>query len=356
MEAGGGGMTRRQALKITAVAGLSLGLGGGVAAALWREAGLHRVRSTRIRMGTPVTLTVLHSDAASARELMERAFAEMERLERLLSRHRPDTPLSRLNREGVLREVPGELEQVLGEALRCAERSGGAFDPTVAPLLELYRQHAGSPAGPEPGEIAGARALVDFRAVRQDPGGIHFLRPGMSLTLDGIAKGFVVDRVVGVLVAGGADRVLVDAGGDMASSGGAAPGSPPWTVALQHPREPEGTLGTVQLQGTAVASSGDYVQRFSADGALHHIIDPRTGVSPLESAGVSVLARTAMEADVLSTTVFVLGPDAGTAFLSGIAGVEGMVVTGDGRRVTTAGFPLETPRLQGHDRARAGQS
>lgn len=339
MEGGSGGMTRRKALKITAVAGLSLGLGGGVAAALWREAGLHRVRSTRIRMGTPVTLTVLHSDAASARELVERAFAEMERLEEILSRYRPHTPLSTLNREGVLHAPPEELERVLGRALELAERSGGAFDPTVAPVLEFHRRHAGSDLPPDQGELARARELVDFREVRREEGRIALLRPGMALTLDGIAKGFVVDRVVGVLVAGGAERVLVDAGGDMASSTGGSPGAPPWTVALQHPRDPGDTLGEVQLQGGAVASSGDYVQRFSADGTLHHIIDPRTGVSPLESAGVSVLASTAMDADALSTAAFVLGPEGGTAFLEALPGVEGMVVTREGGTRTTSGFP-----------------
>jgi FAD:protein FMN transferase len=339
MEGVPGGMTRRQALKITAVAGLSLGLGGGVAAALWREAGLHRVRSTRIRMGTPVTLTVLHSDAASARELVERAFGEMERLEEILSRYRPHTPLSTLNREGVLHAPPEELERVLGRALELAERSRGAFDPTVAPLLELNRRHAGTHLPPDQGELARARELVDFREVRREEGRIALLRPGMALTLDGIAKGFVVDRVVGVLVAGGADRVLVDAGGDMASSPGASLVAPPWTVALQHPRDPGGTLGEVQLQGGAVASSGDYVQRFSADGTLHHIIDPRTGVSPPESAGVSVLAATAMDADALSTAAFVLGPTEGTAFLEAIPGVEGMVATREGGTRTTSGFP-----------------
>jgi FAD:protein FMN transferase len=110
-------------------------------------------------------------------------------------------------------------------------------------------------------------------------------------------------------------------------------------VALQHPRDPGGTLGEVQLQGGAVASSGDYVQRFSADGTLHHIIDPRTGVSPPESAGVSVLAATAMDADALSTAAFVLGPTEGTAFLEAIPGVEGMVATREGGTRTTSGFP-----------------
>lgn len=341
MAGSSGGMSRRKALRITAVAGLSLGLGGGLVGALWREAGLHRIRSTRLRMGTPVTLTLVHSDAALAGELVERAFAEMERLEDILSRHRPHTPLALLNRHGVLREVPGELDLVLGRALELSERSGGAFDPSVAPLVELYRRYVGTDHPPDKGELAGARALVEHRAIRREGGSVSLLRPGMSLTLDGIAKGFVVDRVVAVLVAGGADRVLVDAGGDMASSAGASPGSPPWTVALQHPRDPGGTLGEVQLHGTAVASSGDYVQRFSTDGTLHHIIDPRTGVSPLESAGVSVLAATAMDADALSTAVFVLGPDAGTAFLSDIPDADGMVVTREGRIVTTAGFPRQ---------------
>lgn len=332
-------VSRRRALKITAVAGLSLGLGGGLARALWREAGLHRVRSTRIRMGTPVTLTVVHADAGLAGALVEGAFAEMERLEEILSRHRAHTPVATLNRVGVLRRVPQELERVLGRALELAERSGGAFDPTVAPLLELYGRHAGTDLRPDRGGLDRARALVDFRAVRMEAEGVAFLRPGMSITLDGIAKGFVVDRVVEVLVQGGADRVLVDAGGDMASSTGASAGSPPWTVGLQHPRDPAALLGEVQLQGKAVASSGDYVQRFSTDGTLHHIIDPRTGVSPLESAGVSVLATTAMDADALSTAAFVLGPDSGIAFLSEVDGAEGMVVTGNGRIVQTAGFP-----------------
>jgi FAD:protein FMN transferase len=337
MEAGNG-ITRRQALRITAVTGLSVALGGGVVAALLREAGLHQVRSTRIRLGTPVTMTLVHPDAQLAAELVDRAFHEMDRLEEILSRHRPHTPLSVLNREGILHTPPEELTLVLDRALHYAGRSNGAFDPTILPLLEFHRGRTGPVDSPDfPESLARVLSLVDHRGVRLDDHRIS-LEPGMGLTLDGIAKGFVVDRVVELLVAGGVERVLVDAGGDMASTHRDGVTSPPWEVALQHPRDPGASLGTLHLKGNAVATSGDYVQFLSADRGVHHLLDPRTGVSPEETSGVSVVAPSAMDADALSTAAFVLGPEKGASFLAAIPGVEGLLVTREGRMVTTPGF------------------
>ena len=334
----GTGMTRRQALRITAVTGISLALGGGMVAALLREAGLHRVGSTRIRMGTPVTMTLVHPDPKLAAELVERAFHEMDRLEEILSRHRPHTPLSVLNREGTLRTPPGELTLVLDRALHYAARSNGAFDPTVLPLLEFHRGRTGPVDSQGFREaLAGVLALVDHRGVSREDHRIS-LEPGMGLTLDGIATGFVVDRVVELLGVGGVERVLVDAGGDMASTHRDGVASPPWEVALQHPRDRGATLGTLHLKGNAVATSGDYVQFLSADHGVHHILDPRTGLSPEETSGVSVVAPNAMDADALSTAAFVLGPEAGASFLAATPGVEGLLVTREGRMVTTPGF------------------
>ena len=162
-------------------------------------------------------------------------------------------------------------------------------------------------------------------------------RPGMSVTLDGIAKGYVVDRTVATLVAAGADRVLVDAGGDIAS-GGAGSVDEPWTVAVQDPRDEHGTVDLVRLAGGCIATSGDYLQRFTEDRSAHHIIDPRTGYSPSHTASVSVAAKTAMAADALSTAVMVLGSDAGIRLLDGLDGVEGLVVTKAGAAVRTKGF------------------
>ena len=157
----------------------------------------------------------------------------------------------------------------------------------------------------------------------------------MAVTLDGIAKGFVVDRAVAVLTHAGAERVMVEAGGDMSTTAGA---EEPWRIGIQNPHDPGATLGVLQLRGDALASSGDYMQYFTPDRRLHHIIDPRTGRSPEQSSGTTIRAARALDADALSTSVFVLGPVAGIALLGRIDGVEGMLVTKAGEQVASKGF------------------
>jgi FAD:protein FMN transferase len=114
----------------------------------------------------------------------------------------------------------------------------------------------------------------------------------------------------------------------------------PWPVAIQDPLDMSGTLGVVALTGS-IASSGDYMQAFTPDRSLNHIIDPRTARSPLHSSGTTVLAPSAMDADAASTSAFVLGPEAGVAFLNRFEGVEGMVVDKAGNRFLSKGFARE---------------
>lgn len=371
------GISRRQALRITAVAGVSLALGGGLTRALLERTRLHRIRRGRIQMGTEVTITVVHPDAAEAQRLVDVTFDEIERLEAILSRYRPETPVSRLGREGILHAPPPELAEVLGRARDLSERTGGAFDVTVAPLLDLYR--GGTPEGggraarggrggrgggvasavdgalPSREEIEAALALVDYRSLRVEEGVVSLERPGMSITLDGIAKGYVVDRAVATLRSGGAEQVLVEAGGDLATaagdpgaptaggtrsvapSGGRAPG---WEVDVQDPHDPSGSLGVLRLLGEGVASSGDYMHAFTRDRMHHHILDPRTGRSPRHTSGVTVVAPSAMDADALSTAAFVLGPEEGLALLEGAEGVEGLIVGKGGESASTRGLGL----------------
>lgn len=331
-------MNRREALRITAVAGLATAFGGGIVSALLRDAGLHRVTRTRSRMGTLVTLTVIHPDADEAAVMMDAAFSEMERLEGVLSRHRRQSALGRLNAEGRLDRPPAELVEVLGGALALARMSGGAFDPTVLPLLDLYRrsfESRGTP--PTDDEVARRRTRVDHRRVRLSGGEVVLEGSGMALTLDGIAKGFVVDRTVATLVRRGAERVMVDAGGDMAASGEGSV-TDPWTVSVQDPHRRGASAAMLRLAGEGVATSGDYLNRFSLDGRHHHILDPRTGRSPEHTSSVSVVASTAMEADGLSTAIMVMGPERGLELLRRTKGVEGLVVTKDGQRYRTPGF------------------
>ncbi len=331
-------MGRRQAIRITAVAGVSALIGGGLAAELLRRAGLKRISATKTRMGTLVTITMVHAQAQVAWDMIDAAFAEMERLESILSRHRQGTPVARLNAEGAVSGAPPELVEVVSKALAYSVLTEGAFDVTVAPLLNLYASRFERGESP-PGDRTVAQALshVGYERLHLDGTTIAFDGPGMSVTLDGIAKGYIVDRTVGVLVAAGAERVMVDAGGDMASGG---PGSieDPWTVGIQDPHERDKSLGLVRLGGECIATSGDYMQTFTEDRSSHHIIDPRTGRSPDHTSSVTVVTHTAMDADALSTAVLVLGPVAGMELLEESDGTEGVVVTKQHDVLRTAGF------------------
>jgi thiamine biosynthesis lipoprotein len=327
--------SRREALRITAVAGLGLAVGAATVRELIERATLRRISATRTQLGTAVTVTVMHPDEVEGRALVGSAFAEIERLESVLSRYRAGSAVARLNRDGVVRSAPAELVHVVSRALEYARLSDGAFDVTIAPVLNLYveRFRDGLPA-PSEAEVAAAQARVGWRDLDVAGSTIALARPGMAVTLDGIAKGYVVDRGVAALVERGADRVIVQAGGDTSTAGAA---DEPWPVGIQDPHDPRGSLGVVDLRGS-VASSGDYMQAFTPDRRLNHIIDPRTGRSPEASSGTTVLAPTALDADAASTAAFVLGPEAGVAFLDRLDGIEGVVVAKDGRRAESRGF------------------
>lgn len=335
---GAAGVSRRKALRVGGAAGLLLAMGGGLTAAILRRAGLHSASDTRTRMGTLVHVTVVHPDAARARELAGAAFDEIDRLEAVFSGYRPDTPVSRLNRDGVLHDPPAELVAVVRRAFHFAELTGGAFDPTVAPLIELYRSSfAESDAPPAEHALAEAMSRVGHRHVAADEGRIAFARPGMSLALDGIAKGYILDRVVALVTAAGAAGVLADGGGDISAGEGEVAGTG-WPVGIEHPREPGTVLGTIEVRHQGVATSGDYMRAYTADLRHHHIVDPRTGSSPDHASAATVVARSAMDADALATAAMVLGPAQGIDLLERVDGAEGLIVTRELDLVRSSGF------------------
>lgn len=329
-------MDRRQLLRITAVVGVGSSLGLGVVAELVRRARLHRITETRTRMGTVVTMTVVHDDPERAHAMVSDAFGEMDRLERILSRHRPDTPVARLNSGGRVDQAPPELLTVLRHAAAYARRTEGAFDITVAPLLELYAAASRTSSGvPLRSDVSRALELVGHQRVEIGERSVRLSRPGMAVTLDGIAKGWIVDRTVVTLERGGAERVLVDAGGDMTARG--EPDGP-WRVALQDPADARRARGVVHLSGRSVATSGDYMRTFTEDRRHHHIVDPRTGSSPTHTSSVTVVAASAMEADALSTAALVLGPERAPDVLAGFDGVDALLVAKDGGETRTPGM------------------
>ncbi|HET9069968.1 MAG TPA: FAD:protein FMN transferase [Amaricoccus sp.] len=241
-------------------------------------------------LGAPATLILHHPDRPAAERLVAACAAELDRLEGILSLYRPESALSQLNRTGALAAPPPELVAILADCRRFHALTAGAFDPTVQPLWRLYAEHfqaGGAPAGPEPQALANARAMVGLDAVKANPDRIALGRPGMALTLNGIAQGWITDRIVDRLRAAGITSTLVDMG--------EIRGLGTWQVDIA------GTDETRGLTDRAIATSAPQGFAFDPARRFTHLIDPRTGATPARYARVTVTAPTAAEADALST-------------------------------------------------------
>jgi len=274
-------------------------------------------------MGTTYAV-VLGGDAPAVaeRERLASLVAEtLARIDALMSTYKPESELSRFNRaaEGDTFAVSAETLEVFRVAREVSEATGGAFDVTVAPLVDLWGFGAAprAPAPPGARELAGARARVGYRLVEVDAPrrALRKLAPGVCCDLSAIAKGYAVDRVVDALVAAGRDSFLVEVGGDLRARGRRADGAP-WSVAIERPDERARSLfRVVALVDRALATSGDYRNFYEQDGKRYsHLIDPRSG-RPIAHrvASVSVAHLSATYADAWATGLAVLGPDEGLA-------------------------------------------
>ena len=216
---------------------------------------------TRAAMGTHVAVTALGRSPGQLQEAVGRAFEEMDRLIALLTRYEPASPVSVLNSTGRLDGPPQEVSEVVAGALGFHKLSSGAFDVSVAPLLALFESRLDRPdaAPPSQAEFREALALVGAEHLALSPRQIGFARPGMSVTLDGIAKGYIVDAVGIALGRRGVTRHLVDAGGDIRARGTKEKGAP-WTVGVRDPAGSAAFPDAIHLANGAVATSGSYEQ------------------------------------------------------------------------------------------------
>ena len=322
-------VTRRRFIAITAAAG-GLPL---LPVAYARPAPLLRAWSGTA-LGCDATLQIHHPDPATADRLIEASLAEVRRLERIMSLYRPDSALCRLNRDGALEDPPLDLVRVLSEARRYSAMSGGAFDVTVQPLWELYAGHfskpEASPDGPRPDAIAEAVARVGHEALEIGPERLRFARPGMGVTLNGIGQGYITDRVVELLGAGGVEHALVDMGKARAIGGHPAGG--PWVVGLDDPRAPGVVAERIPLIDGAVATAGGYGTLFDAAGRFNHIFEPWSGRTSWRWLSVSVESASATEANALSNA-FALLPEEATATIVRSKGLTAHFVRPDGTRM-----------------------
>ena len=321
-------MSRRRFITfVAAAAGLPLLLKAGGSQA-------KPVRWEGTALGAPASIQLFHTDEAQAHAAITAGLGELKRLEAIFSVYRADSSLSQLNREGVLENAPDDFIAMLTRALSLAKISDGVYDPTVQPLWQTYFRHFTAsnpdPVGPAQRDLAAALALVDWRAVEVDAGNkrISFARPGMGLTLNSGAQGYITDRVADVLRAHGFDRMLVDMGEPRALS--AKPDGSAWRIGIANPADPGRTVVTLDLVDKCVSTSGGYGTLFDDAGAFTHIIDTRTGRTAPALLGVSVVADTGTIADGLSAAMLMAPVERRQSILKAAGGQKAIYVTPEG--------------------------
>lgn len=307
-----------------------------------------RVAAARRLMGVRWSIIAYAPDATAGRAAVAAAFAEVERLEHILSDYDPGSELSRLSASAptpVPVRVGDDLWNVLHRAAEITALTDGAFDVTVGPLTTLWRQARRSGRVPRPEKLAAARAAVG-------PGGLvldeerrtaALVHPGMRLDLGGIGMGYAADRALAVLASHGIRAALVDASGDVAVSA-APPGTRGWRVEVAGLGAADAPGGTLVLEHAAVTTSGDALQGVDIGGRRYsHVIDPRTGIGVDGPAAVTVIAPDGATADALATAASVCGPAAGAAAIARFPEASARFVwreAGGSRTLTTPGWPL----------------
>jgi len=269
--------------------------------------------ATRMSMACVYAIEAYGADAQALPRIVEEGFDEVDRIDRLMSHYKAESPLSRLNQQAATQPVAvdPELFDFITESMRYSRESGGAFDITVGPLMKAWGFFRGEGRMPSADELSTARGHVGTRHVVLDSAArtIAFDEPGVELDLGGIAKGYAVDRVVRLLKERRVPAALVSAGGSTIYGLGAPPGRADWEVAIQDPLNSTRVARTVHLKDRALSVAGGSEKYFEVAGRRYsHIMDPRTG-SPVQGVlGVAVLTNTGTDGDALDDAFFVLGP------------------------------------------------
>lgn len=290
---------------------------------------LSMFEDTRSLMDTFVTITVYAPDKEKADSVISAAFDRMEEIEKVASIFDEEAQAFQLNRDGYLEAPSEDLRQLITKSLEYNQLTDGTFDITVQPLLELWEAGLWQ----EPQEVQERRinetlALVGGDKVSIEDDGIFFTEADVKITLGGIAKGYAVEEALKVIKKMGIKHALVNAGGDLATIG-SKPEREPWLIALVNPDDLTQSLANFSIAGEAIATSGNYERYFDPEKTAHHIINPKTGYSAQECISATVIAPNATQADALSTSIFVMGPEAGVALIESLSNVECLIVSAD---------------------------
>ena len=299
-------LTRRRFIHISAAAA---GLGA-LSAGHPARAEVAPVTWRGTMLGALATMEIHDEDRSRAERLISLACAEARRLERLFSLYLNDSALVALNRTGILIDPAAEMVDLLSTSQHYSTLTGGLFDVTVQPLWELYASHFGrddaDPAGPGAAEIRAATARVGSRRLSISRERI-VMPKGMAVTLNGIAQGYVTDKVVELLRVHGISRSLVDMG--EARAIGSRPDGRPWEIGIADPEIVGQTKTVLPIVDRAVSTSGGYGFQFDSRARFNHLFDPRSGGCALRYRSVTTVARSATTADAFSTAFSLMPED-----------------------------------------------
>ncbi len=303
-----------------------------------------RAHQKRALMGTTVEIKAYGKDARSA---SKQALQAMERMAKLINAHDTKSEIGLVNSMAGIASVAVSRNtfDVIYRSIKLSKSMGNTFDITIGPLIELWNfKGKDTFTPPSSSQIKETLKLVDYRKIEIDPEieTIKLLKRGMKINLGGVGKGYVLAIGRSMLVSKGIKSGLISSGSSITCIG-TKPDGEPWRVGIRSPRDPEKLLGTITLApGQAVSTSGDYEQYVEIEGKrYHHIFDPRTGYPASSCQSVTIIAGDATIADILSTSVFVMGPWRGMRLLRTLENVEGLIVDSSGKVHKTTGFKLE---------------
>lgn len=291
-------MHRRRFIKI-----LATSASAGLCARPVFASGLQAVHWRGYAMGAAGQLTLYTDDRQAAEAVLQKCFQEIQRLEKHFSLYDSGSDLCQLNKTGRLNHPGAEWIELLDVVHAAHRLTHGGFDPSIQSLWDLYAAHFGATPKPQDGpstaSIKAALEKTGWQHVHYDQDRIEFSQPGLQLSLNGVAQGYITDRVTTILKAAGYHHVLVELGETRAIEN--HPDGRPWRLGIEKAGDRSKLHKIVELENRALATSAASGSRFTDDGRYHHLIDPRTGQPGQQWSSVSVLASTAAEADALST-------------------------------------------------------
>ncbi|MCU7922791.1 MAG: FAD:protein FMN transferase [Candidatus Thiodiazotropha sp. (ex Dulcina madagascariensis)] len=290
-------------------------------------------------MGTRIRAEVWHADEAQGQAAIASVMQEFRRLDRKLSPYIETSEIALVNRTAAAEPVPisAEFYRLLETSLGYSTLTQGAFDISFASIGHRYDYRKGIRPSSEQVELA--ISLIDYRHIRlvPDENAVSFKHAGVRIDLGGIAKGYAVDRGIALLEKRGIRHALISAGGDSRLLGDHK--GRPWHIGIQAPRDKQAMAAVLPLADSAVSTSGDYERYFEHDGIrYHHIISPDTGRSADSLQSVTIIGPDATQTDALSTSIFVLGAEAGMALINRLEGFEAVIIDNQGRMSTSDGL------------------